>query len=140
MFCFYWFRVKKEEIAQLASVLLSSLFSALCLPGSTENEYVMKGMLLLSLFSEGNVLFVNYKLKIYFCPIAIMRSFSSLQEHVIPFLAELLPKLTEKLALVARNPSKPHFNHYLFETIGLSIRYLAILQNSSKLHFDFCIF
>lgn len=54
--------------------------------------------------------------------VAIMRSFSSLQENVIPYLAELLPKLTDKLALVARNPSKPHFNHYLFETIGLSIR------------------
>ncbi|KAJ1519390.1 hypothetical protein ONE63_004682 [Megalurothrips usitatus] len=87
--------VKKEEVAQLATFLLNSLFSTLSLPGSAENEYVMK---------------------------AIMRSFSSLQENVIPFLAELLPKLTEKLALVARNPSKPHFNHYLFETIGLSIR------------------
>lgn len=43
---FYFFSVKKEEIAQLASALLSSLFSTLCLPGSSENEYVMKGMLI----------------------------------------------------------------------------------------------
>lgn len=51
-----------------------------------------------------------------------MRSFQSLQAAVIPFLGDLLPKLTEKLAVVSRNPSKPHFNHYLFETLSLSIK------------------
>ena len=51
-----------------------------------------------------------------------MRSFSTLGPSVIPYLSELLPKLTEKLGVVSRNPSKPHFNHYLFETITLSIR------------------
>lgn len=105
--------VKKEEIAQISSFLLSSLFGTLCLPGSTENEYVMK---------------------------AIMRSFSSLQENVIPFLAELLPKLTEKLALVARNPSKPHFNHYLFETIGLSIRIVCKSNPSAVSSFEEALF
>lgn len=54
--------------------------------------------------------------------LAIMRTFSTLQEHVIPFLSSLLPKLTEKLQIVARNPSKPHFNHYLFESLSLSIK------------------
>jgi len=53
---------------------------------------------------------------------AVMRTFSSLQAHVIPFLGELLPKLTAKLSVVARNPSRPHFNHYLFETLSISIR------------------
>jgi exportin-2 (importin alpha re-exporter) len=51
-----------------------------------------------------------------------MRSFSTLQENVIPYLAEILSKLTERLAITARNPSKPHFNHYLFETLSLAIR------------------
>lgn len=51
-----------------------------------------------------------------------MRSFSTLQESVVPYLAELLPTLTQKLAAVSKNPTKPHFNHYLFETITLSIR------------------
>lgn len=63
--------------------------------GSEENEYVMK---------------------------TIMRSFGTLQEAVVPFLADLLPKLTEKLAIVSRNPSRPNFNHYLFETLSLSIK------------------
>lgn len=51
-----------------------------------------------------------------------MRSFSTLQDKVIPFLGAALPKLTEKLQTVCKNPSKPHFNHYLFETFSLTIR------------------
>jgi exportin-2 (importin alpha re-exporter) len=42
-----------------------------------------------------------------------MRSFSTLQENVIPYLATLLPILTQKMQLAAKNPSKPHYNHYL---------------------------
>lgn len=53
-----------------------------------------------------------------------MRTFSTLQEKVTPFLGATLPKLTEKLQMVAKNPSKPHFNHYLFETFSLAIRFL----------------
>lgn len=51
-----------------------------------------------------------------------MRTLNVLNESVIPYLGELLPKLTEKLAVVAKNPSKPHFNHYLFESLSISIR------------------
>lgn len=53
---------------------------------------------------------------------AIMRTFSASQERIIPFLNVALPKLTEKLQMVTKNPSKPHFNHYLFETFSLAIR------------------
>lgn len=70
------------------------------MPGSEENEYAMK---------------------------AIMRSFGLLKDNVVPFLGDLLPKLTEKLSIVARNPSRPNFNHYLFETLSLSIRYFYYL-------------
>lgn len=87
--------VTSDDLSPMAAELLTGLFSRFDQPGSEENEYVMK---------------------------TIMRSFSTLQEKVVPFLAELLPKLTDKLAVVARNPSKPHFNHFLFETLVLSIR------------------
>lgn len=53
---------------------------------------------------------------------AIMRTFSTLQEKIMPFLAVALPKLTGKVEQVAKNPSRPHFNHYLFETLSLAIR------------------
>lgn len=86
---------KSQDLQPVAEILLKNMFSALDHPGSRENEYIMK---------------------------AIMRSFSVLQEAVIQYLPQLLPKLTEKLTEVSKNPSKPHFNHYLFETLSLSIR------------------
>ncbi|UYV61444.1 CSE1L [Cordylochernes scorpioides] len=83
------------EVQHLTEPLLTSLFQVLEKPGSAENEYVMK---------------------------AIMRTFSLLKEQVIPYLTVLLPKLTAMLRQVSKNPCKPHFNHYLFETLSLSIR------------------
>ncbi|KAH0557379.1 exportin-2 [Cotesia glomerata] len=87
--------VKVEEVLPLASNLLNGLFNILSMPNSDENEYAMK---------------------------AIMRSFGVLKDHILPYLEELLPKLTEKLTVVAGNPSRPNFNHFLFETLSLSIR------------------
>ncbi|GAB6029149.1 Exportin-2 [Chamberlinius hualienensis] len=86
---------KTNDIQELAQPLLNNLFDVFNFPGSTENEYVMK---------------------------AIMRVFTSLQEAVVPFLSTLLPKLTTILATVCKNPSKPHFNHYLFETLTISVQ------------------
>ena len=87
--------LKSQDLAPLAEDLLKNLFSAFDLPGSSENEYVMK---------------------------AVMRSFSGLQEAVVPYLAHLLPPLTNKLAQAAKNPTRPHYNHYLFESLSLAIR------------------
>lgn len=88
-------RVQEKEVVPLAAELLNSLFAAVEIPGSEDNEYIMK---------------------------AIMRSFAVLQDNVVPHLANLLPKLTEKLFTVAKNPGRPNFNHYLFETLSLSIK------------------
>ena len=40
----------------------------------------------------------------------------------MPYLAHLLPPLTNKLAQAAKNPTRPHYNHYLFESLSLAIR------------------
>lgn len=77
-------------------ILLQNLLACLQIPGSQENEYVMK---------------------------AFMRVLSTLQDKVSPFADALLKELAKKLALVSRNPSKPHFNHYLFESISCIVRY-----------------
>ncbi|XP_071966632.1 exportin-2 [Engystomops pustulosus] len=87
--------ISATDMLPCAEQLLSSLFKALTSPGSSENEYIMK---------------------------AIMRSFSLLQEAIIPYIPSVIPQLTQKLLAVSKNPSKPHFNHYLFESICLSIR------------------
>uniref|UniRef100_A0A8D3DNW8 Exportin-2 n=1 Tax=Scophthalmus maximus TaxID=52904 RepID=A0A8D3DNW8_SCOMX len=83
------------EMAPFIEQLLNNLFKALAFPGSVENEYIMK---------------------------AIMRSFSLLQDAIVPYIPTLIGQLTHKLLAVSKNPSKPHFNHYLFESLCLSVR------------------
>lgn len=87
--------VTKESIKGCTEELLTSLFQAMDAPSSSENEYLMK---------------------------AIMRSLSLLQEAFVPYVGVLVQKLTAKLIAVSKNPSKPHFNHYLFEAMCVSIR------------------
>ncbi|KAF5296580.1 hypothetical protein FQR65_LT10233 [Abscondita terminalis] len=105
--------IRGEELAPLAGDLLSNLFATLEKPVSEENEYFMK---------------------------AIMRSFSTLQERILPFLSAILPKLTDKLQQVAKNPSKPHFNHFLFETISLSIRIVCRSNSGAVASFEDILF
>lgn len=69
-----------------------------------------------------------------------MRSTSALQEAVIPFMNVMLPKLLEILVTVARNPSKPHFNHYMFETLCLCIRILCKQNPASVEQFEAHLF
>lgn len=105
--------VTKEQLEPVAGELLNNLFGILERPVSEENEYVMR---------------------------AIMRTFSTLQEKVIPFLAVILPKITAKVELVAKNPSRPHFNHYLFETLSLAIKIVCKTNNSAVQSFEDILF
>ncbi|KAH8279559.1 hypothetical protein KR018_000957 [Drosophila ironensis] len=93
--------------------LISGLFSTLSQPGSAENEYVMK---------------------------AIMRSFHVLQSASMPFMGVALPRLTEILTQVAKNPSRPHFNHYLFETLALCIKIVCQADASAVSSFEEVLF
>uniref|UniRef100_A0A8C0KXJ5 Exportin-2 n=1 Tax=Canis lupus dingo TaxID=286419 RepID=A0A8C0KXJ5_CANLU len=101
------------EIAPFVEILLTNLFKALTLPGSSENEYIMK---------------------------AIMRSFSLLQEAIIPYIPTLISQLTQKLLAVSKNPSKPHFNHYMFEAICLSIRITCKANPAAVVNFEEALF
>ncbi|XP_032826379.1 exportin-2 [Petromyzon marinus] len=83
------------EVSPVIEPLLTNLLKAMTMPSSTENEYLMK---------------------------ALMRSFSLLQEAVIPYVPTLTMQLAQKLHAVSKNPSKPHFNHYLFEALCLCVR------------------
>ncbi|KAL1513102.1 hypothetical protein ABEB36_002566 [Hypothenemus hampei] len=85
--------ISPVQLRPFANDLITHLFGVLDRPVSEENEYVMK---------------------------TIMRTFNTLQDLVIP--AIVVQKLTEKLQVVVKNPSKPHFNHYLFESFALSVR------------------
>lgn len=105
--------VSGAQIQPFGGELISQLFAVLERPVSEENEYVMK---------------------------AIMRSFSTLQNLVMPSLGVALPKLTEKLQLVAKNPSRPHFNHYLFETFSISISIVCKTNQAAVKSFEDILF
>jgi len=105
--------VTAQDLSPLAGPLLQSLFDVLSRPGSAENEYVMK---------------------------CIMRSFSTLQSSVIPYLSTLLTALTQKLQQAAKNPTKPHYNHYLFESLSLSIRIVCKEQPAAVANFEAVLF
>jgi exportin-2 (importin alpha re-exporter) len=105
--------VTSQELSGFAQPLLHNLFACFEKPSSAENEYVMK---------------------------CVMRSFSTLQEAVIPYLATLLPTLTVKLQAAAKNPTRPHYNHYLFESLGLSIRVVCKSQPDAVSNFETVLF
>lgn len=89
-------RIAPNQLEPFIESMITALFEVLNLPGSQENDHVMK---------------------------AIMRLFSFADSRaIVPFLPNVVPKIISKLVKVADNPSRPFFNHYLFETLALTIR------------------
>lgn len=105
--------ITQDILAPFAGDAVGGLFQALSKPNSNENEYVMK---------------------------AIMRVINTLNEHSMPFMGAMLPKLTEILTQVSKNPSKPHFNHFLFETIALAIKIVCKIEPNAVTSFEEALF
>lgn len=105
--------IGKDKLAPMSAELLTGLFGVLNVDGSGENEYVMK---------------------------AIMRSFVQLQDASMPFMGVALPRLTELLTQVARNPSRPNFNHFLFETLALAVKIVCKAQPAAVSSFEEALF
>ncbi|ESP05357.1 hypothetical protein LOTGIDRAFT_205558 [Lottia gigantea] len=101
------------DVQPHAGNLMTNLFLTMEKPGSTENEYVMK---------------------------AVMRTMSLLQENIVPMVPDILKSLTGKLLLVSKNPSKPHFNHYLFECLCVAIRTTCKTQREMVTSFEEVLF
>lgn len=101
VFCF---SITPTEMAPFTEQLLTNLFKALALPGSTENEYIMKGDLCSALFCSVRGFDSDFSLLavIFRVLAAIMRSFSLLQESIIPYIPTLIVRLTHKLLLVSK--------------------------------------
>ncbi|CAF3340597.1 unnamed protein product [Rotaria socialis] len=98
--------ITKNDLIPYAQSMYDKLFQILTSDKSYENEYVMR---------------------------AVMRLSSSLHEGVLPYLSQLMDKLVLILRRSSRNPSKPNFNHYLFETITVLIR-TSVTQNVGVLN------
>lgn len=104
--------VTVSQLQPIAGDLLNGLFAVLS-GAKAENEYVMK---------------------------AIMRSFATLQSASMPFMSAVLPRLTEILDSVSKNPSRPHFNHYLFETLALAIKIVCTAEPNAVSSFEEALF
>lgn len=91
-----------SQLAPFLQPLLENLFAALRLPESGENEYVMR---------------------------AIMRLLVFVGPQIKPIVDPALQQLVQVLMAIARNPTQPGFNHYLFESIGALIRFGCSLEN-----------
>jgi len=83
-----------KDLQQFFPSILANVMNLLQ-PVTNENEYAMK---------------------------ALMRLCLILQDQIEPYLNQTIDKLTNLLTSVIKNPSKPNFNHYLFETFGILIR------------------
>ena len=105
--------IAQTDILPHAEILLNNLFFAMSFPGSEENEYVMK---------------------------ALMRVLSLGQDGFLQYMPTLVNGLREKLLTVCKNPSKPHFNHYLFEALSLCIRITCAQNRSAVESFESALF
>ena len=85
-----------EQLGPFLQPLLERLFAALRLPESGENEYVMR---------------------------AVMRLVAFVDTAIAPVAAPALQQLSDILLGVARNPTRPGFNHYLFESIAALVKF-----------------
>ncbi|XP_050552238.1 LOW QUALITY PROTEIN: exportin-2 [Spodoptera frugiperda] len=107
--------VSRAALLPHAGALLGALFTALGQAHDPQdhNEYVMK---------------------------AILRTLSCLQDGCLTYLGDALPKLAHMLSVVAKNPCKPHFNHYLFETLSLAVSLVTKSNPSAISAFEDALF
>ena len=100
-------RLNKAALDPFLTPLFSALFPVLENPDLPENDYVMK---------------------------CIMRILSVVGSSIEPVTELVLQHLTTALERVCKNPSNPHFNHYLFECIALLVRSCCSATALEEMH------
>ena len=88
-------RITNVHLHPHLQTLLSGLFTALSNPNHPENDYIMK---------------------------CILRVLVVVGNDVAPISFHVLPPLVETLDRVSKNPTNPHFNHYLFECLAIIVK------------------
>lgn len=104
-YSFSFFSITKTDLIPYAQLMYDNFFRILTSTKSYENEYVMR---------------------------AVMRVSSALSDGILPYLGQLMEKLVMILQRSCKNPSKPNFNHYLFESITVLIR-TSVTHNPATL-------
>jgi exportin-2 (importin alpha re-exporter) len=100
-------RLGKDALAPLLNPLFSALFPVLENPDLPENDYVMK---------------------------CVMRVLSVVGSNIASVTELVLQHLTTALERVCKNPTNPHFNHYLFECIALLVRSCCSATSLLEVH------
>eukprot|EP00842_Homolaphlyctis_polyrhiza_P002385 jgi/Hompol1/3147/HPOL_003135-RA len=100
------------DVAPFASPIMSSLYQRIT-AGKTpeklaENDYLMKCM---------------------------MRTIATVRDQV-PSVPEVLERLTTIIKEISKNPSNPKFNHYVFESVALLIRFVSVKNPAAVSHFE----
>lgn len=101
------------QLQPLFETIATNLLAIFKIQGSELNEYAMK---------------------------CLLRSMSAMQEHLTPFADTILTELAAKLTVVSQNPSKPHFNHYLFECICCIIKTTCQKKQQQAEKFETALF
>ena len=106
-------RFGAPQLTPLLQPLLTALFGVLKTQASTENAYVMR---------------------------AVMRVTVVAAEGMAPYANVCIEELKTILGRVCANPSNPSFNHYLFETIASLVRYICAATPAAVDAFEAMLF
>uniref|UniRef100_A0A7S1XYB3 Importin N-terminal domain-containing protein n=1 Tax=Phaeomonas parva TaxID=124430 RepID=A0A7S1XYB3_9STRA len=103
----------RSHLSPFMEPLTQGIFHVLSNDEVPENDYVMK---------------------------ALMRVLCVAQEEVQPVYQQLTQTLTSTLGRVWKNPSNPHFGHYLFECIGILVGTITKTVPGSGVAFEELLF
>jgi len=106
-------KITGAELKPFMESLFTALFAIVDNEEQNENDYVMK---------------------------CVMRALSTAGEDIIAVTQIVLTKLTAALGRVAKNPRNPHFNHYLFESIAILVKYVCSKDPSATESFEGLLF
>jgi exportin-2 (importin alpha re-exporter) len=87
-----------NDISAVIPAMIQNILNILQ-PVTSENEYAMR---------------------------TLMRLCFAMQDNIQPYVDPIIAKLVVLLEAISKNPCKPNFNHYLFETFGVIIRGVCV--------------
>mmetsp|Transcript_22084 Transcript_22084/g.77407 ORF Transcript_22084/g.77407 Transcript_22084/m.77407 type:complete len:992 (-) Transcript_22084:120-3095(-) len=105
--------VTPDDLEPYVEPLMTSLFALMNAPDYPENDYLMK---------------------------CVMRIVNVCKTKVTPHIGPVLESLTAVLKRVCANPSQPHFNHFLFETVAVLVRNVCAENPASAADFEANLF
>ncbi len=105
--------ITSQDLAPLINPLIGNTMALLDPAKANSNEYAVK---------------------------CLMRVCLVLQDLLEPYIDEMLAKLAQVLTVTSKNPTKPNFNHYLFEIFGVLIRAVCVKNTGLIQKFEASLF